>query len=152
LNLERSQQDRANENKHGTHRQHIQGMVIGLDGSMHSKLPSGPARLAKLSGAFLFELRRSVPLDLFHQGGPNALDQPDAIRGHGQEQLGRTNPGSDKYARYPNTELTVVKPKVSTRLGGSPLHVVLHDKWSDATTQPVCDQHDFPPCGRPRAI
>ena len=36
----------------------------------------------------LFELR-SVPLDLFHQGGSNALDQPNAIRGHGQEPLGR---------------------------------------------------------------
>jgi hypothetical protein len=42
LNSECSQQKRANENKYGAYRQHIeiQGKVIGLD-SKHSKLPSG---------------------------------------------------------------------------------------------------------------
>jgi len=40
----------------------------------------------------LFELRRSVPLDLFYQGGPDALEQPKAIRGHGQGQFGCINP------------------------------------------------------------
>ena len=47
---------------------------------------------------FLFELRRSAPLDLFHQSGLNALDQPDAIRGHGQELFRRIKPGFDQYA------------------------------------------------------
>jgi hypothetical protein len=52
LNSECSQQKRANENKYGAYRQHIeiQGKVIGLD-SKHSKLPSGrrkngPGRIA----------------------------------------------------------------------------------------------------------
>jgi hypothetical protein len=47
LSSECSQQNRANENKHGTHRQHIeiQGKVIGLD-SKHSKLPSGRRKTA----------------------------------------------------------------------------------------------------------
>ncbi len=38
LNSECSQQNRANENKHGTYRQHIerQGTVIGLDDAEHS--------------------------------------------------------------------------------------------------------------------
>jgi hypothetical protein len=40
----------------------------------------------------------SIPLDLLHQGGPNASDQQEAIRGHGHEQLGRINSVSDKYA------------------------------------------------------
>jgi hypothetical protein len=53
LNSECSQQNRANENKHGANRQHIeiQGKVISLD-SKHSKLPSGrrkngPGRIAR---------------------------------------------------------------------------------------------------------
>ncbi|MGC1842624.1 MAG: hypothetical protein WA730_09525, partial [Pseudolabrys sp.] len=53
LNSECSQQKRANENKYGAYRQHIeiQGKVIGLD-SKHSKLPSGrrkngPGRIAR---------------------------------------------------------------------------------------------------------
>jgi hypothetical protein len=47
LNSECSQQNRANENKHGADRQHIeiQGKVIGLD-SKHSKLPSGRRKTA----------------------------------------------------------------------------------------------------------
>jgi hypothetical protein len=38
LNSECSQQNRANENKHGAYRQHIehQGMVIGLDDTKHT--------------------------------------------------------------------------------------------------------------------
>ena len=58
---------------------------------------------------FLFELRRPVPLDLFQQHGPDALNQPNAIRGHGQELLGRINPGFDKYACCPRTEPTFCK-------------------------------------------
>jgi hypothetical protein len=47
LNSECSQQNRANENKHGAYRQHIelQGTVIGLDDTKHSKLPSGRREL-----------------------------------------------------------------------------------------------------------
>ena len=47
-NSECSQQKRANENKHGAYRQHIetQGNVIGLDDSKHSKLPSGRRKTA----------------------------------------------------------------------------------------------------------
>jgi hypothetical protein len=62
--------------------------------------------------AFLFELRRSVPLYLFYQGGPNTLDQPNAIRSHGQEPFGRINPGFDQYTRCPITEPTLFKPRV----------------------------------------
>jgi hypothetical protein len=42
LNSECSQQNRANENKHGTYRQRIEleRTVIGLDEIKHSKLPS----------------------------------------------------------------------------------------------------------------
>jgi hypothetical protein len=47
LNSECSQQNHANENKHGAYRQHIeiQGTVIGLDDTKHSKLPSGRRQL-----------------------------------------------------------------------------------------------------------
>jgi hypothetical protein len=43
LNSECSQQNHANENKHGAYRQNIelQGKVIGLDDPKHSNLPSG---------------------------------------------------------------------------------------------------------------
>jgi len=71
----------------------------------------------------LFELRRSVPLDLFHQGGPDALDQPNASRGHGHEQLGRLNSASDKCGRYPITEPTVGKSQVPIRFVCSRPHV-----------------------------
>jgi hypothetical protein len=47
LNSESSQQNHANENKHGAYRQHIeiQGKVIGLDDPKHSNLPSGRREL-----------------------------------------------------------------------------------------------------------
>jgi hypothetical protein len=47
LYSERSHQNRANENKHGAHRQHIerQGKVIRLDDPKHSNLPSGRREL-----------------------------------------------------------------------------------------------------------
>jgi hypothetical protein len=47
LNSECSQQNHANENKHGAYRQHIerQGKVIGLDDPKHSNLPCGRREL-----------------------------------------------------------------------------------------------------------
>jgi hypothetical protein len=66
---------------------------------------------------------RSVALDLFHQSGSNALDQPDAIRAHGQELLGRINPGFDKYAYYPLTEPTLYKPLIPIKFVCSDIHV-----------------------------
>ncbi|HEX7230850.1 MAG TPA: hypothetical protein VF452_10690, partial [Candidatus Binatia bacterium] len=38
-----------------------------------------------------------VPLDLFHQGGPDALDQPNTVRGHRQKALGRIDARFDQY-------------------------------------------------------
>jgi hypothetical protein len=48
LNSECSQQNRANENKHGAYRQHIerQGKVIRLNDPKHSNLPSGAESFA----------------------------------------------------------------------------------------------------------
>jgi hypothetical protein len=47
LNSECSQQNHANENKHGAYRQHIelQGKVIGLDDPKHRNLPCGRREL-----------------------------------------------------------------------------------------------------------
>src|SRR4029078_3517141 len=69
----------------------------------------------------LFELR-SILLDLFHQDGPNALDQPNAIRGHGQEPLGRIDPGFDKYGCCPMTEPTLCKTLVPIKFICSGTH------------------------------
>jgi hypothetical protein len=78
--------------------------------------------VAALRGLFLFILRRSVLLDLFYQGGPNALDQPDAIRSHRQKLLGRIKPGFDQYAYYPFTKPALCKPHVCIRFVISEIH------------------------------
>jgi len=71
--------------------------ALSADQVLHFRGIAEP-RPAKLRGLFLlFDLRHSVPLYLFHQGGPNALDQSNAIRVHGQELLGRIDPGFDQY-------------------------------------------------------
>jgi hypothetical protein len=65
---------------------------------------------------------RSVALDLFHQDGSNALDQPDAIRGHRQELLGRINPPFDEYAYYPIAEPALCKPLIPIKFVYSEIH------------------------------
>jgi hypothetical protein len=79
--------------------------------------------VAALRGLFLFIMRRSVPLDLFYQDGPDALEQPNAIRGHRQKLLGRIKPGSDQCAYYPVTKPALCKPHVCIRFVISEIHV-----------------------------
>ena len=77
-----------------------------------TRLSNWESALAKVARKFfLFELR-SVPLDLFHKGGPDSLNEPNLIRGHGQKPLGRIDPALKECPYCSITEPTIFKRRL----------------------------------------
>ena len=74
--------------------------------------------------AVLFELR-PVSVDLFHKGGPDALNEPNSIRGHGQKPLRRFDTARKKCSCDPVTEPTIFKPLVPVKFVCARPQVVL---------------------------